>query len=311
VELAANPAILFLDEPTTGLDSRSAQIVIRCIKRVASSGRSIVCTIHQPSAVIFEAFDSLLLLRRGGQTVYFGELGENSAQLVSYLEAIPGVSPKPAGSNPAIWMLEVIGAGTGNTTTSIVDHHAYYNQSSLCSINTTHVDVLCPEPHSQEIQPAEDLESGPVVVKESDCGFVPVYFGANGEGHRDAANDFKYNATYAEQFKLLMYRFLLAYWRSPTYNFVRMVVSVVIALIFASTYADQKYTSDVDVISRVALIYITVLFMGVVNMKSVQPVILDERPAFYREQFSKLYDVKLYVIAATLVEVRSHHPPYL
>jgi ABC-type Mn2+/Zn2+ transport system ATPase subunit len=42
VELAANPAILFLDEPTTGLDSRSAQVVIRCIRRVASSGRSIV-----------------------------------------------------------------------------------------------------------------------------------------------------------------------------------------------------------------------------------------------------------------------------
>ena len=47
VELAANPAILFLDEPTTGLDSRSAQVVIRCIRRVASSGRSIVC--HPPS----------------------------------------------------------------------------------------------------------------------------------------------------------------------------------------------------------------------------------------------------------------------
>jgi ABC-type multidrug transport system ATPase subunit len=43
VELAANPSILFLDEPTTGLDSRSAQVVIRCIRRVASSGRSIVC----------------------------------------------------------------------------------------------------------------------------------------------------------------------------------------------------------------------------------------------------------------------------
>ena len=57
VELAANPAILFLDEPTTGLDSRAAQVIVRCIKRVAASGRTIVCTIHQPSAVIFEAFD--------------------------------------------------------------------------------------------------------------------------------------------------------------------------------------------------------------------------------------------------------------
>jgi ABC-type multidrug transport system ATPase subunit len=75
VELAANPAILFLDEPTTGLDSRAAQVVIRNIKRVAASGRSIVCTIHQPSTIIFSAFDALLLLQRGGQTVFFGNLG--------------------------------------------------------------------------------------------------------------------------------------------------------------------------------------------------------------------------------------------
>lgn len=64
VELAANPAMLFLDEPTTGLDSRSAQVVIRCIRRVASSGRSIVCHnlsfsphylsvgVHYPPAVL-------------------------------------------------------------------------------------------------------------------------------------------------------------------------------------------------------------------------------------------------------------------
>ena len=65
VELAANPSILFLDEPTSGLDSRAAQVVIRSIKRVASSGRSVVCTIHQPSVFIFNSFESLLLLRRG------------------------------------------------------------------------------------------------------------------------------------------------------------------------------------------------------------------------------------------------------
>jgi hypothetical protein len=82
-----------------------------------------------------------------------------------------------------------------------------------------------------------------------------------------------------------------------------MIVNVVIALIFSSTYADQKYDTNVDVISRVALIYVTVLFMGVVGCNSVQPVIFADRPAFYREQFSEIYDVKLYALCATLVEV--------
>ena len=92
VELVSNPAILFLDEPTTGLDSRAAQIVMRSIRRVAASGRSIVCTIHQPSYPIFSGFDSLLLLRRGGQTVYFGKLGEQCKNLIDYFESAPDVS---------------------------------------------------------------------------------------------------------------------------------------------------------------------------------------------------------------------------
>lgn len=59
VELVANPSIIFMDEPTTGLDARSAAIVMRAVKNVADTGRTIVCTIHQPSIDIFEAFDEV------------------------------------------------------------------------------------------------------------------------------------------------------------------------------------------------------------------------------------------------------------
>ena len=59
VELVANPSILFMDEPTTGLDARAAAIVMRAVKNVADTGRTIVCTIHQPSIDIFEAFDEV------------------------------------------------------------------------------------------------------------------------------------------------------------------------------------------------------------------------------------------------------------
>ena len=60
VELVANPSIIFMDEPTTGLDARSAAIVMRAVKNVADTGRTIVCTIHQPSIDIFEAFDEVV-----------------------------------------------------------------------------------------------------------------------------------------------------------------------------------------------------------------------------------------------------------
>ncbi|KAL8527700.1 hypothetical protein ACS0TY_005517 [Phlomoides rotata] len=60
VELVSNPSIIFMDEPTTGLDSRAAAVVLRAVKNVANTGRTIVCTIHQPSIDIFEAFDEVM-----------------------------------------------------------------------------------------------------------------------------------------------------------------------------------------------------------------------------------------------------------
>lgn len=59
VELVSNPSIIFMDEPTTGLDARAAAIVMRAVRNVANTGRTIVCTIHQPSIDIFEAFDEV------------------------------------------------------------------------------------------------------------------------------------------------------------------------------------------------------------------------------------------------------------
>lgn len=65
VELVANPKILFLDEPTTGLDEVTAAQCIRLLKLLASEGRTIVCTIHQPSATIFNYFDNIYVLAKG------------------------------------------------------------------------------------------------------------------------------------------------------------------------------------------------------------------------------------------------------
>lgn len=61
VELVANPSIIFMDEPTSGLDARAAAIVMRTVRNTVDTGRTVVCTIHQPSIDIFEAFDEVLV----------------------------------------------------------------------------------------------------------------------------------------------------------------------------------------------------------------------------------------------------------
>lgn len=64
IELAGSPSIIFLDEPTSGLDARAAAIVVKALRRIADSGRTVIATIHQPSYTIFEMFDELLLLAK-------------------------------------------------------------------------------------------------------------------------------------------------------------------------------------------------------------------------------------------------------
>uniref|UniRef100_A0A166B526 ABC transporter domain-containing protein n=1 Tax=Daucus carota subsp. sativus TaxID=79200 RepID=A0A166B526_DAUCS len=114
VELVSNPSIIFMDEPTTGLDARAAAIVMRAVKNVADTGRTIVCTIHQPSIDIFEAFDEvgfnfplLILLKSGGRVIYSGPLGLHSSKITDYFESISGVPKIKNNYNPATWMLEV------------------------------------------------------------------------------------------------------------------------------------------------------------------------------------------------------------
>ena len=95
------------DEPTSGLDARAAQIVMRVVRNIVNNNRTIVCTIHQPSTEIFVSFDELLLLKRGGYTIFYGALGEGSKHLVDYFQGVPGAKQLQKGDNPASYMLEV------------------------------------------------------------------------------------------------------------------------------------------------------------------------------------------------------------
>ncbi|OBT44465.1 hypothetical protein VE00_05929 [Pseudogymnoascus sp. WSF 3629] len=117
VELAARPELLlFLDEPTSGLDSQTSWSICDLLDKLTRNGQAILCTIHQPSAILFQRFDRLLFLAKGGNPVYFGPIGDNALILTGYLER-NGAAPCGVTQNPAEWMLEVIGAAPGSSTT--------------------------------------------------------------------------------------------------------------------------------------------------------------------------------------------------
>lgn len=119
VELAARPdLLLFLDEPTSGLDSAGAASIVRLLRRLAQEGQAILCTIHQPSALLFEGFDNVLLLKPGGETAYFGQIGKThgkgSEQIRQYFES-NGAPPCPAEENAAEYILEVVSGSKGKS----------------------------------------------------------------------------------------------------------------------------------------------------------------------------------------------------
>ncbi|KAL9044464.1 MAG: hypothetical protein Q9214_002399 [Letrouitia sp. 1 TL-2023] len=107
VELVSKPSILiFLDEPTSGLDGQAAFNTLRFLRKLAAVGQAVLVTIHQPSALLFKEFDTLLLLARGGKTVYFGDIGEDARTLKDYFSR--NGAPCPREVNPAEHMIDVV-----------------------------------------------------------------------------------------------------------------------------------------------------------------------------------------------------------
>lgn len=107
VELVSKPSILiFLDEPTSGLDGQAAFNIVRFLRKLADVGQAVLVTIHQPSAQLFLQFDSLLLLAKGGKTVYFGDIGPNASTLKDYFARHN--APCPPEANPAEHMIDVV-----------------------------------------------------------------------------------------------------------------------------------------------------------------------------------------------------------
>lgn len=98
IELISNPSILFLDEPSSGLDSFSAFQVIKILKRLSASGRTVITTIHQPSSECFDLFDDVMLLA-SGRVIYHNKV----ARLPSYLRGVG--HPCPRNYNPADFVI--------------------------------------------------------------------------------------------------------------------------------------------------------------------------------------------------------------
>lgn len=144
----------------------------------------------QPSAELFQVFDRMLLLRKGGQTVYFGDIGTNSETLIRYFERNGARTCDPK-ENPAEYMLDVISAGA--TAAATQDWHAVWHGS----------------PERAAVQ--EEIER--------------VHKQGRTRGAVAATLRSEFATGWMFQMRELLQCLAVSYWRNPTYIMAKIVLS--------------------------------------------------------------------------------------
>ncbi|KAI9375051.1 ABC multidrug transporter [Aspergillus egyptiacus] len=271
VELAARPKLLlFLDEPTSGLDSQTSWSICNLMETLTQNGQAILCTIHQPSAMLFQRFDRLLLLAKGGKTVYFGEVGQGSRVLMDYFVRNGG-APCPPGSNPAEHMLEVIGAAPGAQTD--IDWPAVWRNS----------------PEYQEVRrelgKLRELANEPSPARDSN----------------DKSSYAEFSAPFREQMVQVGRRVFQQYWRSPSYIYSKAVLSVGCALFIGFSFFNADNTR-MGLQNQMFGVFIF-LFVVVQLVMQIIPSFVTQRTLYEsRERQSKTYAWQAFILSNIGVE---------
>ncbi|KAK3189964.1 hypothetical protein Dsin_029525 [Dipteronia sinensis] len=214
----------------------------------------------------------LILMKAGGRVIYSGPLGQHSSRVIEYFENICGVPKIKDNYNPATWMLEV-------TSTSVeaelgVDFAEIYNESTLYQENKELVKRLSsPSPSSNDLH-------------------FPTRFPQNGW----------------EQFKACLWKQHLSYWRSPSYNLIRIIFIAALSVLYGILFWQQgtKLNNQQDLFNVLGSMYSAILFFGIYNCSTVLPFVATERNVLYRERFAGMYSSWAYSFAQVLIEV-----PYL
>lgn len=278
VELAAKPQLLlFLDEPTSGLDSQTSWAILDLLDKLKKNGQAILCTIHQPSAMLFQRFDRLLFLKAGGQTVYYGDVGENSKILIDYFVRNGG-PPCPAAANPAEWMLEVIGAAPGSHTD--IDWYQTWRDSPEYRAVKQHLADL-KEERSQQVNLQRTVSA---------------------QKREDKASYREFAAPFAEQLRVVTIRVFQQYWRSPTYIYSKLTLCILSALFIGFSLYNTPNTQQGLQNQMFAIFMLMTIFGQLVQQ--IMPHFVTQRALYeVRERPSKAYSWKAFMFANIVVEL--------
>nr|AXS58701.1 ABC family transporter protein homeolog b [Epichloe coenophiala] len=265
VELAAKPELLlFLDEPTSGLDSQSAFSIIRFLRKLCASGQAIVCTIHQPSSELIEQFDRILALNPGGNTFYFGPVGQNGQDVVDYFGARGARCPE--GKNIAEFLIETGARAAGREHWNEEWRRSDENKALI-----------------------EEIEQ------------IKQRRGEATSGEQEVLSH-EFAAPVSLQIKLLTKRMFVNQWRQPSYIYGKFFTSVIIGIFNGFTFW-QLGNSVKDMQSRMFTSFLILLIPPTV-LNAVLPKFYADRALWEaREYPSRIYGWVAFCTSEILSEI--------
>ncbi len=239
---------------------------MRFLRKLAAAGQAILCTIHQPNSALFENFDRLLLLQRGGETVYFGDIGKDAHVLLDYFHRHGADCPSDA--NPAEWMLDAIGAGIAPRIGDRDWGDIWRDSEELATVKE---EIVAMKAERQK------------------------------EASSAALDEKEYASPLWHQIKVVSWRTHLAFWRSPNYGFTRLFNHVAIALLTGLAFL-QLDDSRASLQYRVFVIFQVTVIPALI-LAQVEPMYDFSRLTFYRESAAKAYKQFPFAFAMVCAEM--------
>ncbi|KAK0051150.1 ATP-binding cassette sub-family G member 2 [Biomphalaria pfeifferi] len=283
MELIISPPVLFLDEPTTGLDASTANAVMLLLKKLADRGRNIIFSIHQPRYSIYRLFDSLMLLSHG-DVAYHGR----ACEALDYFASVGYICEEH--NNPPDFFLDVI---NGDSTA--------VSSTQAAEANGTVGDSNQTEKKTSASSAAEDAI---VTVEESSRSLRDLF--RNSKWHTSVQNELKPIIDAHKQFSnnllTVSKRCIKNISRNPHVSIMQFVVIAIFALIVGGVYFQINKSKESGIQNRAGAFFFIIMNQVFGNMSAVE-LFIKERAIFIHENVGGFYRVSAYFLAKVFCDV--------